>query len=521
MPLSLYPELKHGDKQPTKEGAALDLLKETTHDNEGPKTELNISGLEQPHKAKGYDSQMDLLGVISGPEHHAKARKDESPIDFGSLEHHPRAGKDERGIHLGNNILDFELHSGAKNHGGKTTIDDAISGLEAHSAAKHELLLGEAGLRSSFSSSSSSSSGSLEKLDIAKGELLGDSFSKPQTLPFPINESLLSSDNMPQTPQWSMVSASPRGESGRLFSTEFNSLSAMKSPPVQAMTRPAGYDPNRIPSHIFSNRPATPVDWSVASNESLFSIHMGGNSSFSRDHIFMLGDTKPEEWSNIPPPLSSVSDVKSNESNLFSANLPPVFEAAPEHEKNVTHNEEDHGPEDKSHKVSKESTIETLQENHKEKLGPVAKEVPTNETLQENDEEKISPDAKEVATKETLQEKQKVKVGPGAKQVALSTLPSNLSESKGSSEGNRSSVSAPRVSNESAASSASFAFPVMVEVTKSTSLKAIDEEKRQEVQSQQLSQPQSLPLPQDQTAMASKPAAGNWFSSFMCWPRCC
>jgi hypothetical protein len=31
------------------------------------------------------------------------------------------------------------------------------------------------------------------------------------------------------------------------------------------------------------------MDWSVASNESLFSIHVG-NNSFSRDHVLLLGD---------------------------------------------------------------------------------------------------------------------------------------------------------------------------------------------------------------------------------------
>ncbi|KAG0498506.1 hypothetical protein HPP92_003197 [Vanilla planifolia] len=50
---------------------------------------------------------------------------------------------------------------------------------------------------------------------------------------------------------------------------------------------PARYDvpdPNRIPMSIFSRTsPASPMDWSVASNESLFSIQMG-NSSFSREH---------------------------------------------------------------------------------------------------------------------------------------------------------------------------------------------------------------------------------------------
>ncbi|KAJ6350670.1 hypothetical protein OIU78_006748 [Salix suchowensis] len=67
-------------------------------------------------------------------------------------------------------------------------------------------------------------------------------------------------------------------------------MSPTQSPPVQVMERPGGYDPFRIPSSIFeSNKGPAPMDWSVASNESLFSIHVG-NNSFSRDHVLLFGD---------------------------------------------------------------------------------------------------------------------------------------------------------------------------------------------------------------------------------------
>ncbi|GAB2279916.1 hypothetical protein Dimus_014551 [Dionaea muscipula] len=57
-------------------------------------------------------------------------------------------------------------------------------------------------------------------------------------------------------------------------------------PPTQVMgssgRRPhAGYDRNRIPSSVFSNKPTTPLEWSIASSESLFSIIAAGNNSFS------------------------------------------------------------------------------------------------------------------------------------------------------------------------------------------------------------------------------------------------
>ncbi|XP_059451325.1 uncharacterized protein LOC132182149 [Corylus avellana] len=69
--------------------------------------------------------------------------------------------------------------------------------------------------------------------------------------------------------------------------------SGAQSPSIQLMGRPAGYDPNRIPSSIFSSKSTTPMEWSVASNESLFSIHIG-NSSFSRDHFIMFNNRSGE-----------------------------------------------------------------------------------------------------------------------------------------------------------------------------------------------------------------------------------
>lgn len=62
---------------------------------------------------------------------------------------------------------------------------------------------------------------------------------------------------------------------------------SLSSPPVQMMWRsPDAVDPNRIPSSIFAG-PSSPMEWSAASNESLFSIH-GGNSSFTRDHVTLM-----------------------------------------------------------------------------------------------------------------------------------------------------------------------------------------------------------------------------------------
>ncbi|KAF5752048.1 hypothetical protein HS088_TW02G01068 [Tripterygium wilfordii] len=93
-----------------------------------------------------------------------------------------------------------------------------------------------------------------------------------------------------------------------------------QSPPIQTMDRSGGYDPLRIPSSIFaSSKPSTPMEWSVASNESLFSLHIG-NSSL-RDHLTKSGELtmSGELFVLSPPPASAVAGAdggtNSNHSN--------------------------------------------------------------------------------------------------------------------------------------------------------------------------------------------------------------
>lgn len=84
--------------------------------------------------------------------------------------------------------------------------------------------------------------------------------------------------------------------------------SPTESPAIQMMDRSGGYDPSRIPSSVFARSKSNiELEWSVASNESLFSLHLG-NNSFSRDHILTLGDfgkpeaTKSGELFGFSPP---------------------------------------------------------------------------------------------------------------------------------------------------------------------------------------------------------------------------
>ena len=87
------------------------------------------------------------------------------------------------------------------------------------------------------------------------------------------------------------------------------------SPALPTMVRNDVPDPNRIPSSIFTRTKSTsPMEWSVASNESLFSIHMG-NSSFSRDNVFLVGRSGEQnsftgmEYSYPTLPISPISSL--------------------------------------------------------------------------------------------------------------------------------------------------------------------------------------------------------------------
>ncbi|XP_004490228.1 uncharacterized protein [Cicer arietinum] len=74
------------------------------------------------------------------------------------------------------------------------------------------------------------------------------------------------------------------------------------SPPIQMMDRSERYESARIPSSIFE-RNNNPLEWSIASNDSLFSIHIG-HHSFSREHTFKFGELRMSEELIKPEELS-------------------------------------------------------------------------------------------------------------------------------------------------------------------------------------------------------------------------
>jgi hypothetical protein len=119
----------------------------------------------------------------------------------------------------------------------------------------------------------------------------------------------------------------------------FQSGTVTQSPSPQLMSpnpNYSGYDPNRIPSSAFAPRPTSPMDWSVQSNESLFSLHLG-NYSFSRDQFFAY------KYSGELP--------KTNDIAGMSTTLPRVQE--------VKHSNDDNIVEMERHSVSSDSSLDS------------------------------------------------------------------------------------------------------------------------------------------------------------------
>ncbi|KAJ7974309.1 RNA-binding protein with serine-rich domain like [Quillaja saponaria] len=144
---------------------------------------------------------------------------------------------------------------------------------------------------------------------------------------------------------------------------------ATQLPELQTMGRPEGYDPDRIPLSIFSSNPTTPAEWSVASNESLFSLHLG-NNSFSRDQFILLSEEfpKPDEWATMPmPPVTKAPDFESKNPDMGKHS--GSIEMAAEPTKLVT--ERHLGLIETFHETPKVVLNETPEVKSKEKMDPV------------------------------------------------------------------------------------------------------------------------------------------------------
>lgn len=347
--------------------------------------------------------------------------------------------------------------------------------------------------RSSSSSSSASSFDPLTDSDDGEKEVPNTSFTKLEQTGsiLPVPGAFTLPESPAQTPEWSMISASPRAGPGLLLSQELSpqnpewsmlTASPKQFPPIQTMGRPGtgtGYDPNRIPSSVFAPKPANPMEWSVASNESLFSIHMG-NNSFSKDNAILMGKSeelgKADDFSYLTSTHKPVTEAKSDEFNSSPAPLPTVIEVAA-----VNHRKSD---------------------------------------MEESGVKQVA-DEKPMVVKKTTKDPSK-EITPPAKDVRILNNGSNVSDGKETphADGARISVSTARLSNDSGTSSSSFAFPVfMGEGGRNASVRVAPENLQQKPPER--SQAQAQAQPEAQAVNLQKTSETRWFSCFSCRLLCC
>ncbi|EEF47758.1 uncharacterized protein LOC8284427 [Ricinus communis] len=217
------------------------------------------------------------------------------------------------------------------------TIETATNSGEKYHTAHGKTL-------SSSSSASSSSSGSPFELDITNNRrLCSIEIASP-------NDTRLASEEYgyPVTGH----------ETHPSYILSSNSESPTQSPPTQMMmeppadSTPSGY---RIPSSVFARKSSAPTEWSVASNESLFSIHMG-NMSFPRDHANWFG--KSGELGLLgDPPMSPMVDFSNSQ---YMSNQPPTNNPPESGQQNVG------VPVDAHFGVTESKAAETMREVIKE-----------------------------------------------------------------------------------------------------------------------------------------------------------
>nr|XP_043632259.1 uncharacterized protein LOC122603585 [Erigeron canadensis] len=260
------------------------------------------------------------------------------------------------------------------------------------------------------------------------------------------------------SPTLSMISFSPKisPQTSDLYMLD---ASPKQSPPIQVMT---GYDPNRIPSPLFARKRRTDSEWSLASNESLFSIHMG-NNSFSMDNGLYVSKSGELHWLD--------DDLDSNFTpDASKANMSPALS----------------------------TVIDTSAENDQKNAST------NNESGVKDELNKVHLDSERVKEMERTQ--------------SFSTT-SNVPNGKGESP-SRNSATIACISETSCQSNSSFAFPILAGGSPILSPTKVEEAEKPQPP------PSTSPAEAEQTtakAPSTTPKAGGnqWFHCFSCFPICC
>ncbi|CAH2055320.1 unnamed protein product, partial [Thlaspi arvense] len=276
-----------------------------------------------------------------------------------------------------------------------------------------------------------------------------------------------------------------------------------------------GYDPNRIPSSVFSSKPTNSTEWSIASNESLFSIHDGNFSIYTREDHGLASALRLADTPRFEEAYQEITEI------IPVPLAPPV--------KNLTEPETETILENKQDQVEKsDSRIDDDDELEKEEM--------TELRSDDEEEEEYTIEAEVIVEIETEKPKEKV----------VEDVKENKPEDSISTISHSTSISC--LSDISNNSICSFAFPVLqeedgvnetpsIEIRENVSHKRkpeylLPQSPRQPAQPQPYSesgtptqlQPQSqrqrkASKPFESQTQSPKASRNGWFSCFHCPKR--
>ncbi|CAF2103771.1 hypothetical protein HID58_016707 [Brassica napus] len=156
-----------------------------------------------------------------------------------------------------------------------------------------------------------------------------------------------------------------------------------------------GYDPNRIPSSVFCSKPSNSTDWSIASNESLFSIHDGNFSISTREDHGVPAGLRLGEIPRFEEPVHEITEIKPVPLPL----PPPTLQVnkPTEPEKETIQEKKPDDEKESDSEINHDDQDEESDNEHEEEEG----EDMFEEKVEKQEEKEEIEDAKENKTEDT------------------------------------------------------------------------------------------------------------------------
>ncbi|KAL0848710.1 hypothetical protein Bca101_021957 [Brassica carinata] len=196
-------------------------------------------------------------------------------------------------------------------------------------------------------------------------------------------------------PTLSAAEAQKQRESHQAYTSSVSSYtgSSWSSVHRNNLADSPGYDPNRIPSSVFSSKPSNCTDWSIASNESLFSIHDGNFSISTREDHGVPAGLRLGEIPRFEEPVHEITEIKP-----VPLPLPPPQAKKPTEPEEETIPEKNPNDEEESDsEINHDDQNEESDNEHEEEEG---EDMFEEKAEKQEDKEEVE-DAKEIKTEDT------------------------------------------------------------------------------------------------------------------------